>query len=185
MNRIQYRRWKDFARRMALEGWPARITHRKLYLEIVPPAVDHFFELLEHNYGEDITRIESWDNTRADYRNAKQFVWGFRGNYEPYVGSEAQRIIDEYWNPFTWSGRQRDFEKWDELWGGRIRCCVRAGLDLAAEPSAGVVGFTKGDLERMYPEGVPKWIRSPWGHQNGAWREIKWDDISPDDGLWM
>ncbi len=34
----------------------------------------------------------------------------------------------------------------------------RAGLDMASEPSAGVVGFTIGDLRRMYPEGLPEWI---------------------------
>ena len=32
-------------------------------------------------------------------------------------------------------------------------------LDVASEPSAGVVGFTVGDLRKMYPEGIPQWIQ--------------------------
>lgn len=51
--------------------------------------------------------------------------------------------------------------QWDEQWGGPVHCCVRAGLDFAAAPSAGVLGFTAGDVRRMYPEGVPDWVFPP------------------------
>jgi hypothetical protein len=51
-------------------------------------------------------------------------------------------------------------ERLIDIYGGPVRCCVRAGMDLASAPSAGVVGFTVGDLRRMYPEGVPGWITS-------------------------
>lgn len=53
------------------------------------------------------------------------------------------------------------FEQWNEQWGGPVRCCIRAGLDMASAPSAGVIGFTAGDVRRMYPEGVPDWIFPP------------------------
>lgn len=53
------------------------------------------------------------------------------------------------------------YEQWDEQWGGPVRCCIRAGLDFASAPSAGVLGFTAGDLRRMYPRGVPKWVMPP------------------------
>lgn len=52
-------------------------------------------------------------------------------------------------------------EQWDQQWGGPVHCCIRAGLDCASAPSAGVLGFTAGDLRRMYPEGVPDWISQP------------------------
>lgn len=52
-------------------------------------------------------------------------------------------------------------EQWDQQWGGPVRCCIRAGLDCAAAPSAGVVGFSAGDVRRMYPEGVPDWVFKP------------------------
>lgn len=40
----------------------------------------------------------------------------------------------------------------------RVICCVRAAVDLAIEASAGVLGFTVGDLRRMYDGEVPAWI---------------------------
>ncbi len=53
------------------------------------------------------------------------------------------------------------YDQWDEQYGGPVRCCIRAGLDMASAPSAGVVGFTAGDLRRMFPEGVPEWVFPP------------------------
>lgn len=53
---------------------------------------------------------------------------------------------------------EKFMDQWDEQWGGPVRCCIRAGMDLASSPSAGVVGFTACDLRRMYPEGIPDWI---------------------------
>lgn len=54
------------------------------------------------------------------------------------------------------------YEQWDDQWGGPVRCCIRAGLDFASSPSAGVIGFTAGDLRAMWPaEGVPEWVMPP------------------------
>lgn len=47
----------------------------------------------------------------------------------------------------------------DEI-GGPVVCCIRAGMDFAAAPSAGVIGFTAGDLRAMFPEGVPDWVKT-------------------------
>jgi len=53
------------------------------------------------------------------------------------------------------------FEQYDTQWFGPVRCCIRAGVDMACEPSAGVIGFSAGDVRRMYPEGVPDWVFPP------------------------
>lgn len=52
-------------------------------------------------------------------------------------------------------------EAWLDQWFGPVSCCLRAGIDFASEPSAGVLGFTAGDIRRMYPEGVPDWVFPP------------------------
>lgn len=52
-------------------------------------------------------------------------------------------------------------EAWLEQWFDPVRCCLRAGIDFAGEASAGVLGFTAGDLRRMWPEGVPDWVFPP------------------------
>ena len=61
------------------------------------------------------------------------------------------------------------YDQWCDQWGGPVCCCVRAGLDLACSPSMGVVGFTAGDIRRMYPEGVPEWVAPP-GERLTHWR---------------
>lgn len=71
-------------------------------------------------------------------------------------------------------------EQWDQQFGGPVRCCLRAGLDFACSPSAGVLGFTAGDIRRMYPEGVPDWVFPkgeqlyywPSGNVNGTFEEL-------------
>lgn len=170
--------------RMADNGWPNTITRTKQHKEIVRPAIEHFFELLEWNYKPDIIRIESWDCNRPDYRGAERFPWGFRPAQDFCVGDEVHRIVSE-WNPYIWSGPEWSYRKWDEQWGDRVRCCLRAGLDMAAEPSAGVVGFCKEDINRMYPDGVPKWIREPWEQKNGSWHPVLWEDIEENERLWL
>jgi len=74
--------------------------------------------------------------------------------------------------------RDHHYEQWDDQYGGPIQCCVRAGLDFAASPSAGVLGFTAGDVRRMYPEGVPTWLFPP------AERLHHWPSGEP-DGLFV
>ena len=46
-----------------------------------------------------------------------------------------------------------------EKWFGPVRCCLRAGIDFANDAhGGGVIGFTAGDVRRMWPEGVPEWV---------------------------
>lgn len=70
----------------------------------------------------------------------------------------------EHWIPNYWGTSERHFERVRDRWCGPATCCIRAGLDCACSPSAGVMGFTAGDLRRMYPEGVPDWVKGdePW-----------------------
>lgn len=44
----------------------------------------------------------------------------------------------------------------------QIQCCLRSGLDLVAEASAGVLGFTVGDVRRMYEGTIPAWIAAQY-----------------------
>ncbi len=59
------------------------------------------------------------------------------------------------------------FRQFEAQWWGPVACCIRAGLDVACEPSGGVLGFDLGDLRRMYPEGVPDWLAKGWADPEG------------------
>ena len=59
-----------------------------------------------------------------------------------------------------------------------MSCCVRAGIDVAVDPSAGVVGFTVGTLRRMYDGEIPEWLTQ--------WFEPALTGAEPDDtGVWL
>lgn len=57
-----------------------------------------------------------------------------------------------------------DFEKYHRF-AVQLKCCIRAGFDVAVAPSAGVVGFDAGMLRRMWdgppPEWVCRWFEAP------------------------
>lgn len=59
----------------------------------------------------------------------------------------------------------------------QLQCCIRAGLDVAAEPSAGVIGFSVGDVRRMFDGVLPLWVASVFPSLTEA---------TPDgDGIWL
>ncbi len=43
--------------------------------------------------------------------------------------------------------------------GAGLYCCIRAAFDIAVAQRAGVLGFTTGDLRRMWNRrGLPRWV---------------------------
>src|SRR4030042_2052269 len=166
MKKEQYENWKDFAMRMAQRGFKPEITRTGQYKNYVYKAVEYFFERII-NYG--VSNIENIDN------------WDHSDNNDPNVCDFLAEMLEND-NPYKYDSDAK-FNKWDEKWGGYVHCCIRAGLDLACNPSGGVVGFRKRDIERMYPEGVPDWIK------DGGWvtgkndTPINWNDIKSDEGL--
>lgn len=151
----QYERWKDFALRMASTCYrKARRPDAKWIQEVV----QGFFDRLDE---EDIPCIVSWDDSTGGRPCAGDMMTMFLHDYEPGAprckacvdGADSECRCKEIEHLF--------YEQWDEQWGGPVHCCVRAGLDCASELSAGVLGFTAGDVRRMYPEGVPDWVFKP------------------------
>jgi len=70
---------------------------------------------------------------------------GQPSRYGPYNNCydlvyDAVSIMEDSWNPYYWAEDYRK-ERWDDRWGVRVHHCLRAGLDLAGEMSAGVVSF--------------------------------------------
>lgn len=181
MTREQFNRWRDFALRMVEILTVTKRPSREWVRERVEDFIDGFSD-------EDVEKIEDWDSspvyvcdrsTNACYDDPDHpGFWSIQelkeGQLPPITrdgdfGKESAR---------RWARREKhdqDVERWeekyddpdremmahdqfDEQWWSPVSCCVRAGLDMACEPSAGVIGFTMGDLRKMYPEGIPDWI---------------------------
>lgn len=134
MNAVQFERFKDFALRMTFHGWPEATEARKQRL------YDEVSEVIEMwvPYAADITGWDTGDN------DTYACDW---------LDEWAAHRHDHYWL----DGKEREHERRNRFYV-MIRCCLRAALDVAAEPSAGVMGFDVGTIRRMYDGQVPDWI---------------------------
>lgn len=148
MTNEQFLRWQDFSIRMAENCYPKATETRR---EKIVEEVKSFF-----------------DERTRDY----QMFWDWDGNN----GSECLTdYVDDFFDEY------RHWIRHEEWYGGKfynqITCCIRAGFDIAVEPSGGVIGFTAGDIRRMYNDEVPSWVKKEWN--------IPFDTIPDDKGLWL
>lgn len=121
-----------------------------------------------------IDHVESWFDC-AETWSLENTPWlnevtGY-GDGPAYPCDEVDTFIEEI-NPYgsKWDNEDNPdvcgdygyFSKagnhWHEHWGGCISACIRAALNLVLPESTdgGVIGFTVGDLRRIFPDGIPK-----------------------------
>lgn len=173
VTREQYERWIDFARRMG-SAYPRRskAAREKLAEYAVAFIVTHC------NNGRDVERVSGWDDTKngSGYVCDSFDTWWWDG-LRFWQGAPSDYYEDGR------DGEPAAFRRWVERWPDAVNCCVRAGLDVASSPSAGVVGFTVGDLKRMYPEGIPSWVSD--GYQNKDGSPLDLNAEPSDAGVWL
>lgn len=165
MTSEQYERWVDFATRMA-RTYPRRSAAKRKEFE---SCVKHFIGCHTDD-GRDIAGVSGWDDTDNGH------------------GLVTDHFGDWWWDTMRHWYSNRDgtpaaFEWWEEQWVTPVTCCIRAGLDMASAPSAGVVGFTVGDLKRMYPEGIPAWVSE--GMTNGDGKPVDLNAEPASAGVWL
>ena len=151
MTREQFDRWWDFTARMAKYGYSQATEQRR---EKMLNEVREYFETLE--YQEDWLLIADWD-------------------YNEEFGSLSGDVDDYFERYRHWRRNDEGYEGW---FFTQITCCIRAGFDMAVKQSGGVIGFTAGDVRRMYGGSVPAWIS-----------DLDWDTpfalISDDAPVWL
>lgn len=186
MTPLQFDRWQDFALRMARTCYA---KSRRPSAAWIAHRVEQFFDCFDQ---EEIPLIRNWDHSdewpemvgrpdcigtqvsslfAEDYSLHPEFPKCAACKAGGYRGADHCRCLEL--ETIVW-------EQWDDQWCGPVNCCLRAGLDMACAPSAGVVGFTAGDVRRMYPDGVPEWCFPPgeklsvWltGKLNGTFAEL-------------
>lgn len=168
MTEQKYERWKDFARRMVNVAVSARkkSPSRAATLEII----EFFFECRMDPY-EEWKRVKNWDHTRPE-----------EGERSCMGCGDHIRDIEEYHVPGYWGlcNSERGQDKIDR-WMGPAHSCIRAGLGCAVKGGSGmgVMGFTAGDIRRMYPEGVPDWVT----RGNERWNAITIKGVIPGVGF--
>jgi hypothetical protein len=168
MTGLEYERWKDFALRMARVLYA---TNRRPSGQWIVDVVTDWFDTQVDGDEVLIGCIDNWDNSQ-EYPpdNVIQgpaplvgdMVTTYLYNHAGYPPRcRACAIYEQEGECRCDEIEVLYYEQWDEQWGGPVHCCIRAGLDMAVAPSMGVVGFTAGDVRKMYPEGVPDWVFPP------------------------
>lgn len=174
MTREQYERWVDFATRMA-RTYPQRNAAMR---EAFESCVVNFIECHTSD-GKDIAGVSGWDEGKNGSGYAcdhfSEWWWSTMR-----VWYDAPR---DYYEDRRRGGTPKAFERWEERWVTPVSCCIRAGLDMASAPSAGVVGFTVGDLKRMYPEGIPAWVSEGMMDDEGKPVDLNAEPAS--QGVWL
>ena len=152
MTRDQSENWRQFAQRMAFAIYRDRTTTRR---DRLVKEVGHLIDVFLSNYP------------------AKDRGWGCLADVDRWDGSLMRpgEPYDQYRKRAAYPCDSFDGYVWDRGYiretrggeergefGSAIMCCIRAGFDVAIEPSAGVLGFDMGDIRAMFPEGFPPYV---------------------------
>lgn len=154
MTTKQFRRMCSFALRMV----PQSIGGKRWQNVVRGHVKEILYRMSIENYGFHYRHIEDWDN--AEYNPEK----------DQYGHSHLLADLPcDHLSTYCW---ENDLQKEREDRRGNcsvvntkvgiaLRCCIRAAMDVAVEPSGGVVGFTVGDLREMWKgKPLPKWVTS-------------------------
>lgn len=150
MDKKQFLRWEAFAIKMAEHCFLNATNERK---EKILDSVKKFF-------------------TERRFQNDYKLFWDWDGNN----GSECLTdYVDDYYDNHRHWNRREEF--YTGKFYNQVTCCIRAGFDVAVAPSGGVLGFTVGDLRRMWNNKVPAWVKRIF--------EGKFDDFTDSDPVWL
>ena len=183
---------------------PVRRSHA-LWLDFALRMVDVHHELNEDERAELRFAVDGFIcGIISDYVNPRQWDASmvYRGAVDERgydcIGDLIRTFASELWHdpydvhPDEMPDTELTYYTFDELRTLReehaafdrladpFRACVRAGLDMACEPSGGVVGYTVGHLRSMYPEGVPSWLLDAFEVDRAAF-----DGAKSEQGVWL
>lgn len=158
MTTKQFRKMKVFALRMT----PTAIRGGRWQKELR----DHVLEVLSRldceNFGIHYSTITNWDHHEP--------IPGDDGTCG-FAWSHPRALLCDFMSEYCWDhnlkkekeDRKGNCEVVDSKMGIALRCCIRAACDVAVAPSAGVLGWTVGDLKKMWKgRKLPKWVTDFW-----------------------
>lgn len=153
MTQEQFERWRQFTLGMSLRGFASMTDARRNRLH---EEIETWFSAIDDDYA----HIISWDHSEpfTDERTYAYYVCDY---------------VSEFFDRFQ---QDEDYACDHQKFYDQIECCLRAGLDVAATPSAGVLGFSVGDVTRIFEGNVPDWFSSQFKG---------WDETNKEAGVWL
>lgn len=161
MNELQLERWKQLSTGLA-----------RGYKNLTPARINKLLEEVENCIEwvvcDGLETVIDWDDSvkidgiRCDCAGTRvdDYMWDNRYEFErEYKNGNIELVRGRF--------------------GTMLSSCVRAGFDMAVSPSAGVIGFTVGDLRDIFDGTIPGWIAEHFDDPaalSGAGR---------DEGVWL
>ena len=115
--------------------------------------------------------------TVADWDHGVQYGAKWHERHE----SASTRVSNFLWDKgFEFERRYRNgnIELARGRFGDMLTACVCAGFDMAVSPSAGVIGFSVGDIRDIFDGTIPDWIAEQFDDKNAllsaARDEVVW-----------
>lgn len=163
MNALQYERWRQLSIGLARSYRTLTPQRQKLLLEEVANCIDWVI-------CNGLDTVDAWDSS-------------VRGKGHLYYEAASTRVGDYLWQhryEFERMYRNGETELIRGRFGDMLSACVRAGFDMAVAPSAGVIGFTVGNLRDVFDGLIPDWITDQFGENKRALLEA-----DRDEGVWL
>lgn len=155
----QFKRWAQCAIKLAIHCTEGTEKRRE---KIVAEVKSYFFWRI---YQKDWPEIQDWDGNKDTYNLCDQV----REFFEEYL----------HWNP--------KHEEYEGRFHDQIVCCIQAGFDMAVESEAasvgGVIGYTVGDIKKMFNDTMPDWLLKTLVDSEGKPAEIQ--SLSNEQFLWL
>lgn len=163
MNALQYERWRALSVGLARSYRTLTPRRQKLLREEVADCIDWVV-------CNGLDTVDDWDSA-------------VRGEGSLYYEAASTRVGDYLWQhryEFERAYRNGETELVRGRFGDMLSACVRAGFDMAVAPSAGVIGFTVGNLRDVFGGSIPDWIADRFGENKHALLAA-----DRDEGVWL
>ena len=149
----QYQRWLRLSIGLARSGFHGITRKRRARL------VSEVWNAIDWIACNGIEEIEDWDGNKGEvYVCDRMSDWLYDNGHQHYYRDTSRERGNKFAN--------------------QIGCCVRAGFDLAVAPSAGVIAFNVGDLQRACRGRISDWVRNYFNPPLPI-------NAAKTDGLWL
>lgn len=170
MTARNYKRWKGFAVRVARFGWMGRdartVARLVQYVEEVFGNLDDDLFAGEFCLGD----ISDFDERIMTHHTLGDYLLEMISNMNPYPWACSLSGLCEHW---------------DETMGDRIMTCLRLPMNFVGCRHSGVLGFTAGDVRRIWQGRVPGWVSGVLWQAEGESRWRALDQLGDAEGMWL
>jgi len=163
MNELQLGRWNQVSLGLARSYTDLTPARKNKLLTAVADCIDWVV-------CNGLETVEEWDH--GVYENGQLVEYSASTRVDDYLWDNRYEFEREYKNGNTELVRGR--------FGDMLAACVRAGFDMAVAPSAGVVGFTVGDLRDIFDGAIPDCIADQFAESKPALLSA-----GRDEGVWL